>query len=167
MPSNAAARLPGNLETRLAGITQAPKKRRYRRAITVADTGVKTADAFAASAKVQGRWSVRALPDISDLEVRFLQHMISDNGSRRVAVWAGVSESVILRVAAHCGHKCRPDAMEKIRAFFAESDLRSVERRPEQSDLIRNLEAAKRGRDPGRDSPQKRGTKTDATREVR
>lgn len=103
---------------------------------------------YAKSARVAGKYTVSEFPRITETEVKFLQELMSDHGTRVVAQMMGVHESVALRVAANCGHRCNPDTMGAIRAFFGKCDLESVRRR------VRT----------GRDSPQKRGPKPNATK---
>lgn len=101
------------------------------------------ADFYAGSAKVAGKWTVNNLPEITEIEVAFLRKLMSMYGSKIVGEWMQVSEGTAMRVAAGCGHRCRPDTMVAIKVFFAKADLDSVTR----------------GYGPGRDSPQKRGPK--------
>lgn len=107
-------------------------------------------DTFGERARISGKYAALDFPPITETEVEFLQRLMSDWGSIRVAKWMKVSEGTALRVAAGLGFKCRPDTMASIREFFAVADLKS----------------AKRGIGPdGRDSPQKRGIARHGKRE--
>jgi hypothetical protein len=125
------------------------KHRAPRRSDAVAESTIPAlpqsprGELYARSARVAGKYAVSNLPQITDLEVEFLQTLIADFGSYTVAKWMQVSENVVLRVAANCGFRCRPDTMGAVRSFFGKCDL----------------ESASRGYGPGRDSPKKRGPK--------
>ena len=94
-------------------------------------------------ARKGSKWRVNPYPELTDLQIKFLREMMKDNGSKRVARWIGMDETTLLRAAAELGYRMTPDTMSKLRAFFAEADLASVNR-----DIAE-----------GRDSPTKRGSK--------
>ena len=110
-------------------------KRVYRRNANVVRLD---ADAVYA-ARYGGKFRVNDDPELTDLEVEFLQQMLRDNRLSKVAEWIGCDGTTVLRVAAKCGFRSQPETMAKFRAFFHKADLRSVRAVP------------------GRDSPQKRG----------
>lgn len=93
------------------------------------------------SARQNGKWRVNDAPELTDLEIKFLQIMIRDNRLSVVCKWIGVDSSTLMRACAGFGDRMNPETMGSLRAFFAEADLESARKRGE----------------PGRDSPPKRG----------